>query len=80
MPIATVIEFDALWQTIWTAALAGIGVTIIYSVAVLGFTRTLDLRREDRPVASFGYFLLALLGGAGMIGAMVYGIVLITQK
>jgi hypothetical protein len=78
--IATVIDFDALWQTIWTAAAAGVGVIIIYSVAVLGASRSLDSRSDHRPGVSLAYALLALVGGAGMIAAMAYGIVLITSK
>ncbi len=77
--LATVIDFDALWQTIWTAAVAGLGVIAIYSLAVLGASRSLDMRSARRPSASLFYGLLALLGGAGMVGAMAWGIVLITS-
>jgi len=76
--LATVVDFDALWQTIWTAAAAGIGVVAIYSLAVLGASMSLDMRSEGRGGASLFYGLLALLGGVGMLAAIAWGIVLIT--
>lgn len=78
--LATVIEFDALWQAVWHAALAGIGVTLVYSFAVLGVTRSSDMRRAGHGVAASAYAVLALASVAATIGAIVYGIVLITTK
>ena len=76
--LATIVDVHALWQTIWTAAVAGIGVSIVFSIAVFGATRSLDARRTGGGGAAFA--TLALLGVAGTIGAIVYGIVLITTK
>lgn len=80
MSLATVIEFDALWQTIWTAAVAGIGATVIFSLGVLGATRASDHRRVGQPVISLFYAALATLSAAATVGAVVWGILLITQK
>jgi NCAIR mutase (PurE)-related protein len=80
MTLGSVIDFDALWQTIWTAAAAGIGVIFVYSIAVLGAGRSLDMRGERRGAAAAIYVLLALVGGAGTLAAIVWGIVLITSK
>ena len=78
--LATVVDLDAIWQTVWTAALAGVGVVVVYSLAVLGATRSLDMQRARRGGRSAAYGVLALLGGAGTLGAVVFGITLITQK
>jgi hypothetical protein len=78
--LATAIDFDALWQTVWTAAAAGLGVIVIYSLAVLGASRSLDLRGQHRGGASLAYALLALVGAAGMVAAIAWGIILITSK
>jgi hypothetical protein len=80
MRLATVIDVDALWQTVWTAAAAGLGVIIIYSIAVLGAARSQDVRNQRRAGASAAYALLALLGGAGTLAACAWGIILITAK
>lgn len=78
--IATIVDVDALWQTIWTAALAGVGVTVVYACAVLGSTRAMEASRERRTPASAAYAALALLSTAGVIAAIVYAFVLITTK
>jgi hypothetical protein len=78
--IAKVIDGHAAWQAVWTAAVAGVGVTIVFSLAVLGATRSTDMRRDDRPGQAAAFAVLALLGLAATLGAVVYAITLITTK
>ncbi len=80
MSLATVIDVEALWRTGWTAAVAGIGVSLVFALTVLGATRSSDMRREDRtaPAALFG--LLAIIGVATTLAMVAYGVILITTK
>jgi hypothetical protein len=78
--VAKIIDPHAAWQAIWTAAVAGVGVTIVFSIAVLGATRAADLRRDDRDAQALLYAAIGLLGFAATIGAVVYAITLITTK
>ena len=80
MIIAKVIDGHAAWQAVWTASVAGVGVTIVFSLAVLGATRSTDMRRNDRPGQAAAFAVLALLGLAATLGAVVYAITLITTK
>jgi hypothetical protein len=80
MIVAKIIDTQAAWQAVWTAAVAGVGVTIVFSLAVLGATRSTDMRRNDHPAQAGLFALLALLGLAATIGAVVYAITLITTK
>jgi hypothetical protein len=41
---ATVVDVGALWQTVWHAAVSGVFVTVVFSLAVLGTTRSGELR------------------------------------
>jgi hypothetical protein len=75
-----IIDWSAAWQAVWTSAVAGVGVTVVYSVAVYGATRTADMRREERPAQATLYGVLALLAVAATLGAVVYAITLITTK
>jgi hypothetical protein len=75
-----IINWNAAWQAIWTAAVSGVGITIIFSLAVFGATRTADMRREDRPAQAAVYGAVALVGVAASLGAVVYAITLITTK
>jgi hypothetical protein len=80
MITAEIINWNAAWQAIWTAAVAGVGVTIVFSLAVLGATRTADMRREERPAQAAFYGFVAIAAVAGTLGAVVYAITLITTK
>ena len=80
MIVAKIIDGQAAWQAIWTAVVSGVGVTIVFSLTVLGATRPTDMRRDDRPGQAAMYGVLALLGLAATLGAVVYAITLITTK
>jgi hypothetical protein len=80
MRAATIIETHALWQTIWTAAVAGLGVTFVFSFAVLGAARSQDMQREGRGGAAIAYGVLAVAGVLATLGAIAGGIVLIATK
>jgi hypothetical protein len=80
MIVAKIIDTSAAWQAVWTAAVSGVGVTIVFSLAVLGATRSTDMRRDDRPGQAAMYVALALVALAATIGAVVYAITLITTK
>jgi hypothetical protein len=78
--VAKIIDTSAAWQAVWTAAVSGVGVTIVFSLAVLGATRSTDMRRDDRPGQAAMYVALGLVALAATIGAVVYAITLITTK
>ena len=48
--IATIVDTSALWQTVVAAFLAGVGTTLVFSLAILGMARS--RRRTARPRGS----------------------------
>jgi hypothetical protein len=78
--VAKIIDGHAAWQAIWTATVSGVGITIVFSLAVLGATRSTDMRRGDQPGQAALYGVLALIAFAATLGAVVYAITLITTK
>jgi hypothetical protein len=80
MIVATVVDVDALWQTIWHAAVSAVFVTVVFSLAVLGTTRAGDLRRAGHHGQGVVYGALGVVGLLGTLGGIVYGIVLISTK
>jgi hypothetical protein len=78
--LATVIEKQELMDTVIAAAVAGIGVTAIFSLMIFGASRFADLRRDDRPVAAAAAITLAGLALAATAAAIVIGIVVMTNK
>ncbi|MDQ3631683.1 MAG: hypothetical protein M3417_10535 [Actinomycetota bacterium] len=76
--IASIVDVGALWQTVWSAALAGVLVIVCCSVAVLGAARAHEHRAAGLGGAATGpWVLLALVGGATMTAVVVYGLVLV---
>ena len=70
----------ALVKMLYASALAGISVAVVFSLAVLGVTRSNEMRRAHRARAATAYAALALIGLAIAAGIVVYGLVLITRK
>jgi hypothetical protein len=76
--IATVVDWDALLQVIWVSLLAGVGVTGAYGFALLGSTRALESGRQGRLGIAVGYAAVGVIGLAVVVGAIVFGIVILT--
>jgi hypothetical protein len=80
VPIASVVDWDALLEVVWVSLLAGVGVTGAFGVAILGATRALDLSRDGRPGEAVIFGVVGLAALAAVIAAIVFGIVVMTSK
>lgn len=74
------IDLHLLLRVLYTALIAGVAVSVVFSMTVYGMTRSSDMRREDRRVAATSYALLGVLGLALTMGLIAYGLVLLTRK
>jgi cation transporter-like permease len=75
-----IVDWGKLGQVVLYSLVAGIGVTICFSLAVVGATRFAEMRRNDQGAGAFGYALLATVGLAATLAAAVIAIVVMTQK
>jgi hypothetical protein len=78
--IASIVDTSALLKVLWTATLAGVGVTAIFAIAIVGATRAVDLSRERRPVEAVAFGVIGALALAAVLAAIAGGIVVMTQK
>jgi hypothetical protein len=78
--IATVVDWAALRDVVVASLAAGVGVTVAFSLAILGLTRLADMRRDGKAVGAWAYAGLAIAGLAVSATAVVYGIILMTSK
>lgn len=78
--LATIVDTQALLKTIAAAFITGVGVTLIFSLAILGASRFVDMTRDGRPAAAiaFGAVGVAALLAAGT--AVTIAIIVMTQK
>jgi hypothetical protein len=78
--IATVVDWAALLDVVVASLAAGIGVTITFSLAILGTTRFAEMRREHRRAEEVAFGALAATGLAISLAAVIVGIVVMTSK
>jgi hypothetical protein len=78
--LATVVDTEALAETVLAAVVAGVGVTMIFSVAILGMARFVDMNRSGRPVAAVAFGVVALVALVAFAAVIVFGIVVMASK
>jgi hypothetical protein len=74
------VDTEALLDTVAAAAVAGVGITLIFSLAVYGATRFVDLSRDERFVAAGAAAALAMLSLVAFIAAVTIGIIVMADK
>ena len=77
--IATIVEGKALWETVVASVVAGTGVTFVFSIAIWGAARFVDLSREERPLAAAAAGLVGGVALAATLAAVVVGILVMTS-
>ena len=78
--LATVVETKELLQTVVVSLVAGVGVTLIFSIAVWGTARFAELSRDERPLAAGSAAALAIVCFLATMAAIVIGILVMTDK
>ncbi len=78
--IGAIVDTEALGRVILYALIAGVGITLVYSIAVYGATRSTDMRRAGSPTAATFFAVLGAAGMAATIAALAYGVYLVVYK
>ena len=76
----SVVDWGALLDVVIYSLGAGIGVTAIFALSILGATRAVDLRRDGHVAEAVAYAALMLVAFAAVAAAVVGGILVMTQK
>lgn len=74
------VETKEMLQTVIASVIAGVGVTVVFSVAIWGVARFADLSRNDRPVAAGAAAALAGLALLFTVASVVFGILVMMSK
>lgn len=80
MIIATLVQWKELWQTVVASVAAGVGITFAFSLGIWGSGQFVELSRNDRPVAATFAGVVGALAFLCVAGAVIGGIVVMTQK
>jgi hypothetical protein len=74
------IEGKELAQTVLASVIAGVGITVVFSVAIWGAARFADLNRNERPLAAGAAATVGVLALLATLGGIALGIVVMTSK
>ncbi len=74
------LDVGQLADVVWVSLLAGIGVTVAYSLVVLGTSRSNAARRAGRGGAAVAYATLAGLCVAAVAAGMVLAVEIMLSK
>jgi hypothetical protein len=78
--LGAIVDTKALIQVVVASLVAGIGVAVAFSLAILGATRFVDLRRDERRLEAAAFGLLAALCLLASTAAVVIGLIVMTSK
>jgi hypothetical protein len=78
--MAVVVETKELLETVVASIVAGVGITVVFSVAIWSVARFADLSRGERPLAAAAAAALAGLAVVTTLAAVVFGIVVVSSK
>jgi hypothetical protein len=79
-PLAEIVNWETIGEVVAYSLLAGVGLSLAFSLAILGATRFAEMRRDDRDIEAAAYGVLMLVGLAATVVALVLGIVVMTTK
>lgn len=77
--LATIVDWAALAHAAWVSAVIGLGILVVGAVGVAASLRAQDDRTAGANGAAVVFGGVTILCVAALIGAVVYGIYLLTQ-
>jgi hypothetical protein len=77
---AKIVDWGQLLEVVEAGLIAGVGVTIAFSLLILGAVRAGEAQQQSRPLAMVGYGAVALIGLGICLGAIIFGVSTMLSK
>ena len=74
------IDFHALGQVIWVSLVAGVGVSVLFSLVIFGADKAGDARREGQEGQARAFGTLAVVAMLVFSVAVVVGVIVMLRK
>jgi hypothetical protein len=78
--VAEIVDGGALLNMLWASLVAGIGVTLIFSIAIHGTARAIEAGRDGRPAEAAIFGVVGAVALAAVLGGVVLGVIVMLQK
>ena len=74
------VDSGLLFQVVYVSVLAGIGISTLFSLVIVGSAKGGDARRAGHGAAAAAYFALAILAFVLFAGGVVLGVQTMIEK
>jgi hypothetical protein len=74
------VDFHSLFTVIWSSLLGGVGVSVLFSYVILGWSRAADARHEGRGGEAAAYAALSIVAVLVFAAAVVLGVTILLRK
>jgi len=78
--VAEIVQVGDLVQTIVASVFGGIALTLVYSLAIWGFGRSIEHNRQGRSLAAGSAAVVGVVAALVVFAAVVLGIVVMASK
>lgn len=78
--IALIVDGGALVEVVWVSLIAGIGLTLVFSVTIAGAARASQQRREGRAGLALVWGAVASVCAVACIAAVVVAVTVMLHK
>jgi hypothetical protein len=81
LPVAAeIVDWGSLLEIVVVSLVAGVGLTAVFSIAVLGAVRSVDSARDGRRITAGAFGAITLVALAACLAAIVYGVAIMVAK
>ena len=80
MVLASIVDWETLGKVAVASFVSAVGLTLAFSLAILGATRMVDMRRDGRGVEAGAYAALMIIALVLSGAAVTFGVVVMTTK
>jgi hypothetical protein len=74
------IDFHALGQVVWVSLVAGVGVSVLFSVVIFGADKAAGARRQGEDGQALAYGALAVAAMVVFSVVVVVGVIVMLRK
>jgi len=74
------VDFHALFTVLWSSLLAGVGVTVLFSFVILGWSRAAEARRDGQGGEATAFMALAVVALLVFVAAVAFGVTIMLRK
>ena len=74
------VQAGDIFEVVWVSLAAGVFVSLVFSIVVLGSARSAEARRDGGGAAAMLWGAVALLAFAAFAGAVVFGVHIMLSK